>query len=182
LYRDHVIWVYESFLSLKLLQNITTMKKLLFTAIILTSLVFYPASAQQNNQISAEEAIKIAINNYELAWNRHDPKSLAEQYHTDATWVNWFGAYYKGRAAIEQHYKTTHEGYFKATHFTTRSVEDITLLKPDVAIVHVRTDLSGDERYPGQTFRFRRTILFTIRDGSWRILAGQNARLNEEIH
>jgi hypothetical protein len=40
-------------------------------------------------------------------------------------------------------------------------------------------DLTGDERYPGQTMRFRRTIILTKRDGVWRILAGQNAKLRE---
>ena len=55
------------------------------------------------------------------------------------------------------------------------------LVKPDMALVHVRADLSGDDRYPGQTFRFRRTILLTNKDGGWRILAGQNAKLNDGI-
>jgi uncharacterized protein (TIGR02246 family) len=157
------------------------MKKTLLALIALSDLFAHATIAQKGNQISAQEAIKLVINNYEQAWNRHDAKTLAEQYHTDATWVNWFGAYYKGRAEIEKHYQTTHSTYFKATQFTTRSIEDVTLVKPDMALVHVRTDLSGDERYPGQTFRFRRTILLTNKDGGWRILAGQNAKLNEGI-
>lgn len=157
------------------------MKKLLVAIIALWSLSSYSAVAQPDNQNSTQELIKAVINNYEQAWNRHDAKALADQYHTDATWVNWFGAYYKGRADIEKHYQTTHSTYFKATHFVTRSTEDILLVKPDMALVHVRTDLSGDDRYPGQTFRFRRTILLTNKDGGWRILAGQNAKLNDGI-
>ena len=147
----------------------------------LWALLSHWSIAQQNAQNDTQEQIKLVISNYEQAWNRHDAKALAEQYHLDATWVNWFGAYYKGRPDIEKHYQTTHSTYFKATHFTTRSIEDITLIKPDMALVHVRTDLSGDERYPGQTFRFRRTILVTNKAGGWRILAGQNAKLNEGI-
>ncbi|MBC3788806.1 YybH family protein [Spirosoma utsteinense] len=157
------------------------MKKLLVALTALLGLASHSIIAQQTNQNSTQELIKSVISNYEQAWNRHDARALAEQYHTDATWVNWFGAYYKGRAEIEKHYLTTHSTYFKATHFTTRSIEDITLVKPDMALVHVRTDLSGDERYPGQTFRFRRTILLTNKEGGWRILAGQNAKLNEGI-
>ncbi|RRB17929.1 YybH family protein [Larkinella knui] len=158
------------------------MKKRHLAAIALLSLLPYAIRAQQSTQNPAQEAIQSVIKKYEEAWNRHDAKALAEQYHTDATWVNWFGAYYKGRAEIEQHYQTTHSTYFKTTHFTTRSIEDITLIKPDMALVHVRTDLSGDERYPGQTFRFRRTIVLTNKDGDWRILAGQNAKLNEGVN
>jgi ketosteroid isomerase-like protein len=70
-----------------------------------------------------------------------------------------------------------HGSYFKQSHFTTRAVEDISFLKPDVALVHVRTALSGDTRYPGQTVEFRRTLVFTQRGGVWRIAAGQNAKL-----
>ena len=153
------------------------MKKKLLALIALSTFFSYSTIAQN----VGKEAIVKVIDNYEQAWNRHDAKALAEQYHTDATWVNWFGAYYKGRAEIEKHYQTTHSTYFKETKFTTRSIEDITMIKPDMALVHVRTDLSGDERYPGQTFRFRRTILLTYKEGSWRILAGQNAKLNEGI-
>ncbi|MCE7065166.1 SgcJ/EcaC family oxidoreductase [Dyadobacter sp. CY326] len=157
------------------------MKKRMLALIVFSFLLPQVTIAQVDNQASRQEAIKLVISNYEQAWNRHDAKALAEQYHTDASWVNWFGAYYKGRVEIEKHYQTTHATYFKATQFTTRSVEDITFLKPDMALVHVRTDLSGDERYPGQTFRFRRTILLTNKDGGWRIAAGQNAKLNEGI-
>ncbi|KAA9346303.1 YybH family protein [Larkinella humicola] len=158
------------------------MKKIVLALIALSSVFAHSTSAQPDNRTTSQEAIKSVITNYEQAWNRHDAKALAEQYHTDATWVNWFGAYYKGRAEIEKHYQTTHTTYFKSTQFTTRSIEDITFLKPDMALVHVRTDLSGDERYPGQTFRFRRTILLTNKEGSWRIVAGQNAKLNEGIN
>jgi ketosteroid isomerase-like protein len=54
-------------------------------------------------------------------------------------------------------------------------------VKPDVAIAHVRTALTGDERYPGQTFEFRRIIVLTKHKTGWLILAGQNAKLNEGV-
>jgi len=62
------------------------------------------------------------------------------------------------------------------------SIEDLTFIKSDVAVSHVRIDLTGDERHPGQTMRFRRTIIMTKRDGVWRILAGQNAKLREDVN
>ena len=99
----------------------------------------------------------------------------------DATWVNWFGAYYKGRDDIELHYRQVHNTYFKATHYYTRAVEDISYTSPGLAIAHVRTGLDGDERFPGQTFEFRRMIVLTKRDGPWKILAGQNAKLEKGL-
>jgi hypothetical protein len=74
-----------------------------------------------------------------------------------------------------------HTTYFKATRYYTRAVEDIIYPYPNFAISHVRTALNGDERFPGQTFEFRRMIVLVKRDGSWKILAGQNAKLEKGI-
>ncbi|AMJ67271.1 YybH family protein [Hymenobacter sp. PAMC 26628] len=156
-----------------------------FLATPLTALVFglarQLAVAQQPDTLKDRQALALLVTNYENAWNRHDAQGLAAQYHPDATWVNWFGAYSKGRPDIQAHYATVHGTYFKTSHYYTRSVEDLTFVKPDVAIMHVRTGLSGDTRYPNQTFEFRRTLVLTKRNGTWGILAGQNAKLNDGI-
>ena len=155
---------------------------MLIFVILATAMTTQNALAQQPAGMAADSiAIKQLITNYENAWNRHDPKGLADNYDTDATWVNWFGAYYIGKKDIESHYATVHNSYFKLSHYYTRAVEDISFIKPDVAIAHVRTGLTGDTRYPGQTFEFRRTIVLTKHDGVWLILAGQNAKLNEGV-
>jgi len=143
--------------------------------------VFHPAFAQKTNTNKDEEAIKQLVKNYENAWNRHDSKGLAENYDSNATWVNWFGAYYIGKKDIRDHYEAVHTTYFKTSTYYTRAIEDIMFVKPDVAVSHVRTGLTGDERYPGQTFEFRRTIVLTKHKGIWLILAGQNAKLNEGV-
>ena len=161
--------------------------KLFFSLLTLISLTFFLglmcklAPAQQNNETEEREAIKLFIKNYEDAWNRHDAKALAQLYHTDAAWVNWFGAYSKGRDSIQAHYQTIHSSYYKTSHFRTLSIEDLIFIKPDVAITHNLDELTGDERYPGQIFRHRRTLVLTKRDGVWRILAGQNAKLREDV-
>jgi uncharacterized protein (TIGR02246 family) len=136
---------------------------------------------EQNDTTKDKEAIKRLVANYENAWNRHDSKGLADNYAANATWVNWFGAYYIGRKDIQEHYEAVHTTYFKPSHYYTRAIEDILFVKPDVAISHIRTGLTGDARFPGQTFEFRRTIVLTKTDGIWLILAGQNAKLNEGV-
>ncbi|SEO98628.1 conserved hypothetical protein [Mucilaginibacter gossypiicola] len=147
----------------------------------LSILCAFDAQSQQADTSKENAAIRQLIKNYEDAWNRHDPVGLANNYATDATWVNWFGAYYKGRDDIRFHYKQVHTTYFKNTHYYTRSVEDITYPDSNVAISHVRTGLDGDERFPGQTFEFRRLIVLIKLDGIWKILAGQNAKLEKGI-
>ncbi len=155
-------------------------------ALAFAGLLCRPAAAQQAAAPAAaqapdKEALAALVADYENAWNRHDAPGLAALYCPDATWVNWFGAYSRGRPAIQAHYAAVHGTYFKASHYYTRAIEDLTFVKPDVAIMHVRTGLSGDTRYPGQTFEFRRTLVLAKRDGSWGILAGQNAKLNEGV-
>ena len=148
---------------------------------IALGLTLHNASAQAFNETKEREAVKQNIMGYEEAWNRHDAKAIADLYHTDAAWVNWFGEYEKGRDTIQIHFQKIHSTYYKTSHVTTIAIEDLMFIKPDVVISHVRMDLTGDERYPGQTMRFRRTVLLIKRDGVWRILAGQNAKLREDV-
>lgn len=159
------------------------MNKLIYTiaCTFICTLLTYQAAAQQLDTAREKQAIIKLVKNYEDAWNRHDAKGLADNYDTDATWVNWFGAYYIGRKDIENHYDTVHTTYFKTSQYYTRSIEDISFIKPDIAISHVRTGLSGDSRFPGQTFEFRRTIILVKRNNNWLIQAGQNAKLNPGV-
>jgi len=151
---------------------------ILILAILTSALTL---SAQKLDTLKESTAITLLIKNYEDAWNRHDPKALASNYTDDATWVNWFGAYYKGRDDIELHYRQVHNTYFKNTHYYTRAIEDIRYMQDDLAIAHVRTGLDGDERFPGQVFEFRRLIVLLKRNGTWKIFAGQNAKLEKGI-
>jgi len=149
--------------------------------ILVTMLCSISSLAQQPDTASNNALIRQMIKNYEDAWNRHSPEKLAANYTNDATWVNWFGAYYKGRDDIFMHYKQVHDTYFKKTQYYTRAIEDITYLNHDIAVVHVRTGLTGDERYPGKTFEFRRMIVVVKPEGEWKIFAGQNAKLEQGI-
>jgi hypothetical protein len=48
---------------------------------------------------------------------------------------------------------------------------------PDIALAHVRSELTGDERSPGETFEYRKSALFTRKAGSWRIRGLHNTRI-----
>ena len=155
------------------------MYKPVFLLFSLLCLNAYRVSAQTVDTASENTAIRQLVKNYEDAWNHHDPEALAANYRPDATWVNWFGAMYTGRADIASHYRSTHGSYFSKSHYYTRAVEDIQYLQPGIAIVHVRTGLSDDTRYPGETFEFRRMMVLTKMNGTWLIQAGQNAKLEK---
>jgi len=156
-----------------------TIKRIFLSFIFSISLLF--ARGQNADTAKNNLAIRQLVKNYEIAWNAHDPKALAANYYMDATWVNWFGAMYTGRQDIENHYRATHETYFKVSHYYTRAVEDIQYITADIAIVHVRTGLTDDTRYPGQIFEFRRMLVLTRANGEWLIQAGQNAKLEKGV-
>ncbi|MGQ0835166.1 MAG: SgcJ/EcaC family oxidoreductase [Gammaproteobacteria bacterium] len=131
---------------------------------------------------SADKAAVLAVvQGFEDAWNRHDMDAFAALFHEDAAWVHWRGGYWRGRDEIKNGHLAIHQTFYKNSHMQTIAVEDVTFLTPIVAVTHDRADLTGDERSPGQLLRYRKTMVITNRSGLWRISAGHNTRLQDEI-
>lgn len=126
-------------------------------------------------------AILAVIAEFEDAWNRHDMEAFAALFHEDAAWVNWRGGYWRGIDEIKRGHTVIHQTFYKNTRMQTIAVEDVTFLTPVVAVTHDRNNMTGDERSPGQLLRYRKTMVWTKRNGVWRISAGHNTRLQEEI-
>ena len=117
------------------------------------------------------------VHDFEAAWNRHDMQAFAALFHPDAEWVHWRGGLWSGRQEIYEGHRAVHESYYRSSHATVRGIESLYFLAPDVAYVRVRSDMEGDARYPGQTFRYRRTMILSKRDGRWLIIRGHNTRI-----
>ena len=126
-------------------------------------------------------AVLAVVAGFEDAWNRHDMDAFAALFHEDAAWVNWRGGYSRGRDEIKRLHVAIHQTFYKNTHMQTIAVEDVTFLTPVIAVTHDRANMTGDERSPGQLLRYRKTMVLTKRNGEWRISAGHNTRLQEEI-
>ena len=126
-------------------------------------------------------AVLAMVKGFEDAWNRHDMDAFATLFHEDAAWVHWRGGYFRGRDEIKRGHLEIHQTFYKNTHMQTIAVEDITFLTDIVAVTHDRADMTGDERSPGQVFRYRKTMVITKRDGLWRISAGHNTRLHDDM-
>ncbi len=128
---------------------------------------------------TGEEQIMALLRAHTEHWNRHDIDSWAEILHEDADWVHWGGGIWRGRAEIKAGHEQIHRTFYKSSQMTPQRVEDLTFLTPEIAIAHVRSELSGDERSPGEVFRYRKTILFTKKEGAWRIRALHNTRIRD---
>lgn len=139
----------------------------------------FPGVASQAATDEAENtrAILALLEAHERHWNRHDMDGWAEILHEDADWVHWRGGLWRGKREIQAGHEEIHRTYYRSSRVSPQRLEDLTFLTPDIALAHVRSELSGDARAPGETFSYRKTILFTKKDGAWRIRALHNTRL-----
>lgn len=124
-----------------------------------------------------EDSIGALLVAHTEKWNLHDIDAWAEILHDDADWVHWGGGYWRGKDQIKAGTKEIHRTYYRASRMTPQRVEDLTFLAPDIALAHVRSELTGDERAPGETFQYRKSALFTRKAGAWRIRALHNTRI-----
>jgi uncharacterized protein (TIGR02246 family) len=132
-----------------------------------------PAEAGKADRAQVEKLVY----DFEAAWNRHDMEAFADLFHDDAEWVHWRGGLWAGRSEIHRGHKAVHETYYRTSRATVRGIEALEFLAPTVAYVRVRSDMTGDARYPGETFRYRRTMILSKLGGRWRIIKGHNTRI-----
>jgi uncharacterized protein (TIGR02246 family) len=110
------------------------------------------------------------------AWNQHDMHAFASLFHDDAAFVNVAGRYLRSRGEIEQVHAAAHAGPFKNSALTARA-EDARSQGPDLIIAHVRSELQGDDRVPGQVRRTLMTLVIERRGGQWKIIAAHNTNI-----
>jgi uncharacterized protein (TIGR02246 family) len=136
------------------------------------------AATVQPGDDAARAEITAVLGAHTEYWNRHDMDTWADRIlHEDSDWVNWRGGYWHGKAAIREGHRAIHKAHYRNSRLTPQRIEDLTFIGPETALAHVRSELSGDERAPGQTYTYRKTIVFTKQKGVWRIRALHNTRL-----
>ena len=120
------------------------------------------------------------LRGWEAAWNSHDMHAFAELFHDDAVWILWTGQVWTGRTAIEEGHAAVHKTYFRNS--TQReTLDELTFVGPDAAVVRFLSTLTGDERWPDKAIRSRKLLVVTRREGKWRVGWGQNTRFAEDM-
>ena len=77
------------------------------------------------------------------AWNAHDFRAYAACFHDDAVFTNVFGLIRNGRAEIESsHLATSFLNMFRDSHYEATETR-VMLLRPDIAQVDVRWQMTG---------------------------------------
>jgi uncharacterized protein (TIGR02246 family) len=143
---------------------------------IILMLELLMGSVSGADQNSDQAAIRQTVMGLQEAWNRHDMKAFANLFAEDADFVNVAGAWWKGRAEIEQKHRAVHATIFRDSTLSVEEV-DVRFLTPDIAIAHVLTALVGQKMADGTVVPPRRALLTQVlqkQSGKWMIVVSHN--------
>lgn len=112
---------------------------------------------------------------FETAWNAHDMDRFGALFHDDATFVNRFASYWRGRDEIVAQHRFIHESVYRNSVLTF-DTPDVDAIGEDVAVLHIWSRLSVGAAHPAGPHLVDTLIMAvaTRRDGTWRIKAGEN--------
>jgi len=99
-----------------------------------------PANTLAAQSLKSEDstAIRDLLARFYEGWNTHDAEKMISVYADDIDHINAFGRWNKGKQAIKEDLIQFHAGPGKNSQ-KTYTIEKIRFLKPDVAIVQVRS-------------------------------------------
>jgi uncharacterized protein (TIGR02246 family) len=126
------------------------------------------------------EAITAILREWEDAWNRHDMRAFASQFHEDGIWILWTGQVWRGRQAIEDGHAEVHRTVFRNS-VQREQLEELAFVGPDAAVVRFYSTLTGDTRAPDRLIKSRKILIVTRRDDGWKVQWGQNTRFAEGV-
>ncbi|WP_437577205.1 YybH family protein [Sorangium sp. So ce887] len=116
------------------------------------------------------------------AWNRHDMDAFAAMNAEDADFVNIFGMWWHGRAAIRDSHVGIHKTVFRQSRLESVRVET-RFVAPDVAVVRWAWVLTGALRPDGQPAPDMQGILVHVarREGDkLQIVTTQNTQATDD--
>jgi uncharacterized protein (TIGR02246 family) len=125
-----------------------------------------------------EDAIRELENQFNAAWDRHDPEALAQSLADDAQFITVNGAWTTTRNGFRDLMARLHgaTGPFRTS--TRRTPEmNVTFLAPDVAILHSRFWIDGEVLHDELSQASRESVGTRVMrkiDGHWRVVATQN--------
>ena len=127
----------------------------------------------QDKSAAHEPAIREAVRKMESGWNTKSGALFASPFADDADYVIINGNYLKGRANIERGHQQIFDTVYKDTTLSL-AVQQIRLLRPDVAVVHVKGERRGpnDEAHEAMI-----TLVMTKEKQGWAIAAFQNTAI-----
>jgi uncharacterized protein (TIGR02246 family) len=131
---------------------------------------------QQSSPLN-ESAIRLTVSQIENAWNRHNAKDFAAGYAQEADFTNVIGESEHGRTKVEAFHAPMFATIFKNSH-VKQTVSKIRFIKPDVAAVDVKWEMTGAIHSNGEAWPDRKGLINYImvpEDGTWKVLIMHNS-------
>jgi uncharacterized protein (TIGR02246 family) len=128
-----------------------------------------PADLEPNDRTAIDDLVR----RLEGAWRAMDGEAFAAPFALDADFVNIRGEHFRGRSAIAE----GHAAIFRTIYAgstTQMTVEAARLLRPDVALVHVRSVLEAPRGPLAGRHGARFSMVLTKQPGGWEIAGFHN--------
>lgn len=125
-----------------------------------------------------ETAIRAIVQGMMDAWNEHDAARFATPFAGDADYVIVDGRHIQGRAAIQDGHMTLFKGLYRDSYNEYR-VEQIRLLRQDVAVAHVMAHLVFQLEGREQVGHARFSLVLLKEADQWQVAAFQNTPIQK---
>ena len=128
-----------------------------------------------NVELSAADraALENIVRTLETAWNAMDGTAFGAPFAADADFVNIRGEHFRGRAAIA----AGHAAIFKTVYAGSTNqyaVEDVRLLRPEVALLRVHAMLEAPQGPLKGRHGARFSMVLTKENGAWEVASFHN--------
>ncbi len=128
------------------------------------------ASASETRTAARDDAaIRENVRTLEEGWNRKSGELFARAFAEDADYVVINGMHIRGRAQIAASHQRIFDTFYEESTVSFK-VEQVRMLRADVALVHVAAHLTR----PGGDRDARITLIMTREGATWSIAAFQN--------
>jgi uncharacterized protein (TIGR02246 family) len=120
--------------------------------------------------------INALIENFTIAWNKHDAKEFAELFVDDGEWTDVLGQYVKGKKQIEKLHEYPFKSVLKDATLTIISIRN-RLLAKDIFSIDVEWKTTGNKTPDGKSIPDRKglfDLIATLEGGNTRIILGHN--------
>lgn len=133
-----------------------------------------PAASTENPSLDRDLARQLepTMQQFEEAWNRHDPQALAATFAPDAVLINPAGRVARGRAEIEQLFADEQGGVMKGTRFSHR-LTDVRQVAPGLVFLDEQITIAGARDPRGRPLpdqQIHAALLMQQRGGTWQVL------------
>ena len=120
------------------------------------------------------------VRRLEQAWNNGDSVAWTNEFADDADFIHVLGGFFHGSPDIERGHRMIFDTIYKGSH-NRYEIERVRVLRPDVAVMFIRADLTWYLNGQEQHIQARPTLMVEKSPaGQWKIAVFQNTLITTD--